>query len=92
MPKRFIVWLPALGIMSLLGACGSDGVGSSAATVQAGIDRCHDELASCDRSSNDCEAGAMDCMAAVNGNGVNQDDIGEHCGALYDLCSTRPMT
>lgn len=89
MPRNLIVWLPTLGIMTLLSACGSDSVGSSAATVQERIDRCHDGYASCDGSSDDCEAGAMDCMDAVHGNGASQDDVAEHCDALYELCSTK---
>ena len=89
MPKNLIVWLPTLGIMTLLGACGSDSVGSSAATVQERIDRCHDGYASCDGSSDDCEAGAMGCMNAVHGNGANQDDVAGRCDALYELCSTK---
>jgi hypothetical protein len=89
MRKRLIFWLPALALTSLLGACGSDGVGGSTATVQERIDRCHDDFASCDGLSDDCEASAMRCMNEVRGNGVSEDEIAGECDALYDLCSTK---
>ena len=87
--KRLIFWLPVLSVTSLLGACGSDGVGGSTATVQERIERCHDDFASCDGSSEDCGASAMRCMDGVRGNGVSEDHIADECDALYDLCSTK---
>ncbi len=89
MIQRLAVWLPIFTTMSLLGACGSDGAGSNTASVQERIDRCRDGYASCDGPSDDCDAGAMECMNGVNGNGVGEDDIAEDCNALYDLCSTK---
>ena len=89
MSKQWIIWSLAFAAVSFLGACGSDTTGNSSAAVQEAINDCHDELARCDAPAEVCEASAMECMNAVDGEGVREEDIDEDCSALHELCLTK---
>ncbi|MGB5522759.1 MAG: hypothetical protein WBM96_09335, partial [Polyangiales bacterium] len=89
MSKQWIIWSLAFAAVSFLGACGSDTIGNSSAAVQEAINDCHDELAQCDAPTDVCEASAMECMNAVDGEGVREEDIDEDCSALHELCLTK---
>ncbi|MGB5265336.1 MAG: hypothetical protein WBN30_02030, partial [Polyangiales bacterium] len=89
MSKQWILWSLAFAGVSFLGACGSDTAGNSTAAVQEAIKDCHDELAQCDAPADVCNASAMECMNAVDGDGVREEDIDEDCSALHALCLTK---